>query len=147
VFAGCLAVFGVYIVWNALAYGYMRGTTPGPGFFPFWVGLGIIVLSVVNLVRSLHGLERLESQFDAGGLYKALAIVAVVAGFILLTPWLGMLVASGLLIPALALAIQPRWTRRFAATIVGVAVAFPFLCYYLFGVYLQVPLVRGMFGI
>jgi putative tricarboxylic transport membrane protein len=147
VFAGCLAVLGVYIVWNALADGYMRGTTPGPGFFPFWVGLGIVALSVVNLVRSLRGLEFLESHFDASGLYKALATVAVVAGFILLTPWLGMLVASGLLIPALAFAIQPRWTRRFAATILAVAVAFPVLCYYLFGVYLQVPLVRGVFGI
>jgi hypothetical protein len=58
-----------------------------------------------------------------------------------------MLVASGLLVPALAFVIRPRWTRRFAATIVAVAVSFPVLCYYLFAVYLQVPLVRGVFGI
>jgi cell division protein FtsW (lipid II flippase) len=147
VFAGCLAALGVYIVWNALAYGYMRGTTPGPGFFPFWVGLGIVGLSIANLVRSLRGAEILESQFDAVGLYKALAVVGFVIAFILLTPWLGMLVASGLLIPALAFAIRPRWTRSFAATIVAVALLFPVLCYYLFAVYLQVPLVRGVFGI
>jgi hypothetical protein len=147
VFAACLAALGMYIVWNAVAYGYMRGTTPGPGFFPFWVGLGIVGLSIVNLIRSLRGAEPLESQFDAVGLYKALAIVGFVTGFILLTPWLGMLVASGLLVPALAFAIRPRWTQPFAATIVAVALLFPFLCYYLFGVYLQVPLVRGVFGI
>jgi hypothetical protein len=147
VFAACLAALGVYIVWNALAYGYMRGVTPGPGFFPFWVGLGIIGLSIANLIRSLRGVEILETRFDAIGLYKALAIVGCVSGFILLTPWLGMLVVSGLLIPALAFAIRPRWTARFAATIFAVAVSFPVFCYYLFAVYLQVPLVRGVFGI
>jgi cell division protein FtsW (lipid II flippase) len=104
-------------------------------------------LSIANLIRSLRGAEILESQFDAIGLYKALAIVGVVAGFILLTPWLGMLVGSGLLVPALAFVIRPRWNRRFAATIVAVTVSYPVLCYYLFAVYLQVPLVRGVFGI
>ena len=107
----------------------------------------IVGLSIANLVRSLRGAEILESQFDAVGLLQALAIVGFVTGFILLTPWLGMLVASGLLIPALAFAIQPRWTRPFAATIVAVALLFPVLCYYLFAVYLQVPLVRGVFGV
>lgn len=147
VFAGCLTVLGLYIVWNALQYGYTRGTTPGPGFFPFWVGLAIVGLSIANLVRSARYLERLESTFDANGLYKALAIVGVVALFIVLAPWLGMLVASALMIPALALAVRPRWTLRFAAIIVMVAVGFPFLCYFLFAVYLQVPLVKGVFGI
>jgi putative tricarboxylic transport membrane protein len=147
VFAGCLTVLGLYIVRNALEYGYMRGTTPGPGFFPFWVGLALAGLSIANLVRSVRGLEVLESTFDATGLCKAFAIVGVVALFIVLAPWLGMLVASALMIPALALAIRPQWTPQFAAIIVTVALGFPFLCYFLFAVYLQVPLVKGVFGI
>ena len=98
--ASCLLVFGIYIVWNAVDYGYMRGATPGPGFFPFWVGTAMAGLSCVNLVRSLRGAEILDSQFDRAAIYKALAIVAIVAAFILLTPWLGMLLASGLLVPA-----------------------------------------------
>jgi len=147
VFAACLAVLGLHIVRNALAYGYMREATPGPGFFPFWVGVAIVALSLVNVVRSLRGTEVLESQFDAAGLNKALGIVAIVAGFIFVTPWLGMLVASGLIVPAIAFAIQPRWTSRFAAVILALAVAFPIVCHFLFAVYLQVPLVRGVFGL
>jgi hypothetical protein len=146
-FAGCLSVLGLYVVWNAVTYGYMRGTTPGPGFFPFWVGLAMVGLSVTNLVRSLRGLEVLKSQFDAVGLYKALAIVGAITLFIVMTPWLGMLVASGLLVPAIAFAIRPRWTPRFAATVLMIAVGFPVLCHFLFAVYLRVPLVRGVFGI
>ena len=104
-------------------------------------------LSVANLVRSVRGIEILESQFDALGLYKALAIVGAITLFVVMTPWLGMLVASGLLVPAIAFAIQPRWTPRFAATVLMIAVGFPLLCHFLFAVYLRVPLVRGVFGI
>lgn len=145
--AFCLLVFGLYVVWNAVDYGYMRGATPGPGFFPFWVGTAMASLSFLNLVRSLRGTEILESQFDRAGIYKALAIVAIVAAFILLTPWLGMLLASGVLVPAISFAIRPRWTPRFAATIVAIGIGFPVLCHLLFSVYLQVPLVRGVLGI
>ena len=145
--AACLAAFGLYVVWNAVGYGYMRGTTPGPGFFPFWVGTAITGLSVLNLVRSLRGTEVLKSQFDSAGISKGLAIVAIVAIFIALAPWLGMLVASGLLVPAISFAIRPRWTPRFAATMTAIGISFPILCHLLFSVYLQVPLVRGVFGI
>ena len=144
--AAGLLTLGVYIVWTAMAYGYMRDAVPGPGFFPFWIGLGLIGVSAVNLLRSLRGTEVLASRFDAVSLYKTLAIIGIVLAFILAAPWIGMLVASGLLIPAIALAIRPRWTRRFAATILAVAVAFPVCAYFLFAVYLRVPLLTGPFG-
>jgi hypothetical protein len=145
-FAGALLLLGLYVVWNALEYGYMRGTTPGPGFFPFWVGLGLAVLSVVNLVRSLAGAERLEAVFDFIGLWKTLGILAAAVVFVLVTPWLGMLAASGLLIPAVAFIIRPRWNGSFAFTIVVVSITFPILCHFLFRVYLRVPIDRGALG-
>lgn len=146
-FAACLLILAVYIVWNALDYGYMRGETPGPGFFPLWVGLGLAVLSVVNIVRSVIGMERLESVFDTTGLLKTLGILAVGTVFILITPWLGMLPASGLILPAAAFIIRPRWTRTFTAVIVALMLTFPVLCYFLFVVYLRVPVERGVFGL
>ena len=146
-FAGCLLALGIYVVWNAIGYGYMRDATPGPGFFPFWVGLGIAGLSVVNLVRSVRGVEKLEADFDAAGVYRTLAIVGIIVAFIVITPWVGMLVASGLIVPALAFVIQPNWTPRLTATVLALAVCFPLACHFIFSVYLQVPLVRGVFGI
>lgn len=145
-FAAALFLLGLHIVWNAIDYGYMRGATPGPGFFPFWVGLGLTILSAVNVVRSLTGRESLDSQFDRQGLLKAAAIIGAVIVFIVLTPWVGLLAGTGLLIPAIAFVIRPGWTPAFAGTILVIAVAFPVACYYLFGVYLQVPLVTGVFG-
>ena len=149
-FAGILLLLGLYIVWNALEYGYMRGTTPGPGFFPLWVGLGLTILSAINIIRSVSGAERLDASegkaFDAAGLYKALSIFAAITVFILVTPFVGMLTGTALLIPVIAFIIRPRWTPRFAATIVAIALVFPVACHYLFAVYLQVPLVEGPLG-
>lgn len=145
-FAAALLLLGLFIVWRALEYGYMRGNTPGAGFFPLWVGLGLTALSAVNLARSLRGAEVLRTTFDRRGLASTAGIVAAIAAFIVLSPLVGMLAGSALLIPALAFAIRPRWTPRFAATIVTIALVFPVVCYYLFSVYLRVPLQMGPLG-
>lgn len=145
-FAGLLLVLGLYIVWTAIEYGYMRAAVPGPGFFPFWVGLGLAGLSAANLVRSATGRTALDTRFDLATLYKALGILTAVTAFLLLAPWLGMLAGSALLVPAIAFAIRPRWTRRLAATVAALALAFPVIAYLLFAVYLRVPLMTGVFG-
>ena len=145
-FAGFLVAFGAYIVWNALGYGYLRGRVPGPGFFPLLVGVALIGVSVVNLVRSLRGIEILEADFDWGGFYKTLGIIAAFIAFILVTPFLGMLPAGSLFVLVTAFIIEPRRETRFALKIVAVAVTFPFICYLLFGLYLRVPLIKGVFG-
>lgn len=147
VFATGMCALGIYIVWNALDYGYMRGVVPGPGFFPFWVGVALTGFSVVNLVRSVRGLEVLDAGFDLAGFYKTLGIIAATTVFILTVRVLGMLVGSGLFILATAFVIRPRWTAGFAGKIVTIAILFPIFCYLLFAVYLGVPLIEGVFGL
>ena len=147
VFAAGICALGIYIVWSALTYGYMRGVVPGPGFFPFWVGVALIGLSVANLARSLRGLDVPDAEFDLEGFYKTIGIIAATVIFILTARFLGMLVGSGLFILATAFVIRPRWTARFAGQIVAIAILFPVFCYFLFAVYLGVPLIEGVFGL
>jgi putative tricarboxylic transport membrane protein len=146
IFAAGTGVLGIYVVWNALNYGYMRGVVPGAGFFPFWVGVGLIGLSIANLVRSLRGSEVLDATFELAGSLKALGIVAATVVLILTAPFVGLRLGSGLFILATAFVIRPRWTRGFAARIVAIAIGFPIFGHFLFGVYLRVPLVEGVFG-
>lgn len=146
IFAAGTGVLGIYVVWNALNYGYMRGVVPGAGFFPFWVGVGLIGLSIVNLLRSVRGIEVLDAAFDLAGSLKALGIVVVTVAFILTAPFFGLLLGSGLFILATAFVIRPRWTAGFASRIVAIAIVFPIFCHILFAVYLRVPLVEGVFG-
>jgi putative tricarboxylic transport membrane protein len=146
IFAIGTGALGIYVVWNALGYGYMRGVVPGAGFFPFWVGVGLIALSIGNFARSLRGIEVINTAFDMAGAVKALGIVAATVALILTAPFFGLLLGSGLFILATAFVIRPRWTPVFAARIVTVAIGFPLFAHFLFGVYLRVPIVEGVFG-
>ena len=52
-----LALYGAYVMWNSLArmtyYNYARGA-PGPGFLPFWLSVGLVVLGVILTFRALR---------------------------------------------------------------------------------------------
>ncbi|MDA1184698.1 MAG: tripartite tricarboxylate transporter TctB family protein [Acidobacteria bacterium] len=116
------------------------------GFFPFWVGVGLIGFSLANLVRSVRGIEVLDETLDLEGFLKALGIVVAIVSLILTAPFFGLRLGSGLFILATAFVIRPRWTTGFATRIVAVAIGFPIFGHFLFGVYLRVPLVEGVFG-
>lgn len=146
VFAAFLLLFGAYITWNAVDYGYMVENRPGPGFFPFWVGLGLVGLSVANLWRSLRGIEVLESTFERKEMAQAGGVIAAIAAYILLVPVTGILLGIGLVVLATAFIIKPRLQPAFVARLVLIAAILPLVCYVIFGVYLQVPLVTGVFG-
>ena len=77
-FAGAVLLLGLYIIWNALEYGYTRGTTPGPGFFPFWIGLLLTIFSAINLVRSLSGAEVVWWVLAGHGARRRLGLGAAV---------------------------------------------------------------------
>ena len=53
VMAVCLAVFSVSIMWLStdLPIGWIEGSGPGGGAFPFWLGAGMLVCCLVILVR------------------------------------------------------------------------------------------------
>jgi putative tricarboxylic transport membrane protein len=45
--AGVLAAFGCYIIWVAMKLPYVSDVGPGPGFFPLWLGIGLVLRSEV----------------------------------------------------------------------------------------------------
>ncbi|MEI2415921.1 tripartite tricarboxylate transporter TctB family protein [Orrella sp. JC864] len=145
-FAAFLFLLGLYIALSAPSYGYIDGGNPGPGFFPFWIGALLAGLSVANFVRSLAGQEKLAETLALRELAKPLGIVALLAVFVLVSEPLGMLLSTAALVPALAALIRPRWDRRFAVKVLATAVLFPLLACLTFGVYLDVPLPRGLLG-
>ena len=54
VMAVCLAIFSVSIMWisyNDLPIGWIRGSGPGGGAFPFWLGAGMLVCCIVTILR------------------------------------------------------------------------------------------------
>jgi hypothetical protein len=53
VMAVCLAVFSVAIMWKSteLPVGWIKGSGPGGGAFPFWLGAGMLVCCAMIIVR------------------------------------------------------------------------------------------------
>ena len=119
---------------------------PGPGFFPFWLGvlgavLAVFLLAQLHLNRVDLGTEALV--FDRAGVRNA---VLVLVGLIVATALLdvvGFRLSMLLLVPYLLVVLDVRnWVA------VGIcAVAGSFGVYYVFFDLLKVPLPAGIFGI
>jgi len=118
---------------------------PGPGFFPFWLGmlgaaLAAFLLAQLHLDRVDLGTEALV--FDRAGVRNA---VLVLVGLIVATALLDVLgfrLSMLLLIPYVLVVLGVRnWVA------VGIcAVAGSFGVYYVFSDLLKVPLPAGIFG-
>ena len=144
--AGFLVLFGAYLVWTGLDFGFMQGTTPGAGYFPVIAGGLLIVLSLANLARSLAGLEELQSRMVRGDVIKFLGISAAMVVFVVITPPLGMTLATILLMLAIGFIIRPTLERGFLVRLVLTSVITPLACLFIFGTLLRVPVPHGMFG-
>lgn len=146
IFAILLFLLGSYIAITAISYGYAQGTSPASGFFPFWMGVLIAGLSIVNFVRSLIGKEHLEEELEIPGLIKSLKIGAALLVFVFTSDYLGMAIGCGLLVLVIGWIIRPEWDRVFASKIIATAILFPIAAYVMFGVYLNVPVPKGILG-
>jgi putative tricarboxylic transport membrane protein len=70
-----LAALGGYIVYTARGWEYLGQDGPGPGFFPLWYGIAMLVLSAV-LVFSRQESERIDWK-GAGRAFAAWAAFAL----------------------------------------------------------------------
>jgi putative tricarboxylic transport membrane protein len=147
VFALATVLLGAFVIVYALDYGYTARGNPGPGFFPFWVGIGVVALGAVNAARAAAGREHLTESFDWIGLLRTAGIAAVIAAFLLTVDWTGMLIGIGLVVIALGFVIRPTLEAGFVLRLVATGLLFPFAAWLIFSFYLGIRLVTGVFGI
>jgi putative tricarboxylic transport membrane protein len=99
-----LAALGVYIVVQARQWDYLAPDGPGPGFFPMWYGVALIVLSLAMVVSRLVRSDASHAHVAVkwGEVWRALAAWAAFAvgaallnvlGFVLVYALLSMFVA------------------------------------------------------
>ena len=113
---------------------------PRPGYFPFYVGLLIVLASLVNLVRgSMIRPERNKPFVLAGQLRMVLTVLIPAVLYAAAISWIGIYASS-----ALFIAFFMRWLGRFAwwkvaAVSVGTMIGF----FFIFERWFLVPLPKG----
>jgi hypothetical protein len=113
---------------------------PQSGYFPFYIGVLMVVASLGTVCVTLFGRDQGHGAFVERAQFRdVLKVFVPAAVFVGLIGFIGIYVASALFIAAFM-----RWLGKFRwRTIVIVAVAVPFALFLLFEIWFLVPLPKG----
>ena len=97
-------VAGIGFAWGAMNYSFGSSARPGPGYFPFGLGVILAILGLIILFKALT--IEVEGGDRVGGIaWRPLVlIVASVATFGVLVPRLGMFISLPVLVVIASLA-------------------------------------------
>lgn len=120
-----LAALGAFILYQALGWAYLGPDGPGPGFFPVWYGVLMIVLSLYLVLKSaLRPDPQARTTIDWHATGRALATWAMFAGSIVVMEPLGFVVAFGLLAAGVVWLIMGKSLLVATATSVCMSTSF-----------------------
>ena len=142
--AAVLAAFGSYVIWVAAKLPYVSDVGPGPGFFPVWLGIGMVLFSAGLVFSSVKSFSSKESN-DAKSLQSLLrplgGWLAVMAAITLLGH-IGFVLSFVILALFLIVVLDRRSYMLAAGVALGLALAF----HVIFVVALDVSLPKGVWG-
>jgi hypothetical protein len=133
----------VYAATAARHYTYWSPNGPGSGFFPFWLGVALAVLSALMLVSAVRRPDPGPAWLPTGhGAARFVVVVLVTAIFIALLPVLGMVLGTAIFLALLLKLLEGHSWRATLGVAVGAAVA----NWALFVAWLKVPFPVGVLG-
>jgi putative tricarboxylic transport membrane protein len=134
------ALFGMIAIIGSLQVGITWGVEgPRAGFFPFYVGLVIIISSVVNFIRVFAEVSPTKVFAEWGQLRSVLSVVIPTAIYVLVLPYIGIYLASFLLIT-----LFMKWIGRYPwGLTLAIAACVPLLTFFMFEQWFLVPLPKG----
>ena len=132
-------VFALVVIYGSVLAGYgWAFDGPQAGFFPFYVGLLILAASIVNFIQVLPS-DPNKLFAEWGQLAQVLAVVIPSAVYVALVPWIGIYVASALLI-----AVFMKWIGGYGwAMVLPIAIGVPVATFIVFERWFLVPLPKG----
>jgi putative tricarboxylic transport membrane protein len=139
------AALGAAVVLHVRTFPELPDGQPGPALFPGIVGSLLVLFGLVLVVRAVLGRNRTVADPDAGvtvqGRLRALAVLGLVVGYLLLAETLGFAVTMSVLLFLLMwlLGVRPLVAVLAAAATTGFVLL-------VFGELLLVPLPEGILG-
>ena len=147
VFSIICLVISLWLILESSNYNYMVKYTPGPGFFPFWLGIVLSLFSMGLLIETfrkkggkrLNELRRLPERHV---LYRVGLITLLTAGFALLMTSLGFVLSAFFFVSGILFFLERVPAVR--SVITGLVMS---ACVYLiFEYWMQIGLPAGIFG-
>jgi hypothetical protein len=132
--------FSFIVIGGSLQVG-INWASDGPraGFFPFYLGLLILIASGFNLFQAIWTPGRARLFAEWGQLGQVLRVVAPGGIYVALVPWIGIYAASALLI-----AVFMKWIGRYGwQLVIPIALGVPIICFIVFEKWFLVPLPKG----
>lgn len=132
-----LALIGIY---GSIKVGIGWGAEgPRAGFFPFYVCLAIVIACAVNLAKILFSPDDGALFAEWRQIRQVLSVVVPTAIYVAAIPFLGIYVASALLIIAFM-----KWLGNYAWLVsIAIGVVVPILTFLMFEIWFLVPLPKG----
>jgi hypothetical protein len=113
---------------------------PGSGYFPFYIGLIIVVSSLGILYDALLGKKRKTEAFvDPAQFRRVLSVLVPATVYVLAIAFVGLYIASALYIAAFMIILgKYSWVKSVIAALAVVT-----LFFFMFEVWFKVPLFKG----
>ncbi len=142
VVAGLLVLFSLIMVREARQLPIWSAIGPGPGFFPFWLVVGVGICAVVTLVQSLRAPRADAEPFVPQGAWRSLLIAFLpMAAIVALLRYLGIYIGGAVYLAAyMWLVGRHRWLP-----ILLVSVLVPLVLFFIFEKWFLLLLPKGIF--
>ncbi len=141
VVAAILLVIGTVVIVESRRLGSGWTTDgPGSGYFPFYIGLIIVISSLGLLYQSLLGKKRKTEVFvDSVQLRRVLSVLVPAVLYVLAIRFVGVYVASAVYIALFMIVLGKYSPVRSVVAAIAINVFF----FFLFEVWFKVPLFKG----
>lgn len=134
-----MIAFGAVVITGSTKVGIGWGPEgPKAGFFPFYLGVVIILASIMNLAAA-YAMEPRKIFAEWSQLVSVLSVVVPTAVYVLAVPWTGIYLASLVLITLFMVWLGRYSIAMSAAVSVGTVVTI----YFMFEKWFLVPLPKG----
>ncbi len=135
-----IALFGLVVIIGSVKAGINWGAEgPRAGFFPFYIGIFIVVSSAINLWNGLRDEDDNGLFAEWGQLRQVMSVVVPTAIYVGAMPFTGLYLASFVFIGWFM-----RWLGKYSwLTVAAVSIGMPVVTYLIFERWFLVPLPKG----
>ncbi len=141
VFDFILTGLGIFITITSLTYGLGTLRRPGPGLYPFFIGLSIAIFSMALFIPELRPQTR-PSLFNRGDIKTLLFMIVAFCLWILMIPFLGYVIVTLLVTYGFCkiMKLEGLWKP------ISISAGTALFIYLLFDYWLYIDLPRGIWG-